>query len=140
MGRAVVLCIVGASVASNTRANYTYEQVYEKIAGDTRGGRVYSPEVVQRIEVAHHVVSQRQVASLEAALLQGRNGELPAVPVPSRGDVLALTLGDLAERVSRLETTLLSERGDYKRRLDYALAELRKRDGVQERRWWWIRG
>ena len=43
MGRAVVLCIVGASVASNTRANYTYEQVYEKIAGDTRGAESTRP-------------------------------------------------------------------------------------------------
>ena len=62
----------------------------------------------------------------------------PAAPLPSRGDVLALTLGDLAERVGRLETTLLSERDDYKRRLDYALAELRKRDEIQQqpRRWW----
>ncbi len=42
----------------------------------------------------------------------------PTAPLPSRGDVLALTLGDLAERVSRLETTLLSERDDYKRRLE----------------------
>ena len=51
------------------------------------------------------------------------------------------SLGDLAERVSRLETTLLSERDDYKRRLDYALGELRRRDEVQRRpRWWWFRG
>ena len=54
---------------------------------------------------------------------------------------LALTLSDLAERVSRLEATLLSERDDYKRRLDYALGERWKRDEMlQQQRRWWFRG
>lgn len=64
-----------------------------------------------------------------------------AAPLPSRGDVLALILGDLAERVGRLEIILLSERDDYERRLDYALAESRRRDEVQQQqRWRWWRG
>ena len=78
--------------------------------------------------------------SLEAALVGQRGGVLPAAPLPSRGDLITLTLGDLTERVSRLETTLLSERDDYKKRLDYALEELRKRDEVQQPRRWWFRG
>ncbi len=91
------------------------------------------------IEKAHAAVAAGQYASLEAALVGQRDGVLPAAPLPSRGDLITLTLGDLAERVTRLETTLLSERDDYKRRLDDALAELRNRDEVQQPRRWWFR-
>ncbi len=71
-------------------------------------------------------------------MINTHNQTRTGAPLPSRGDLITLTLGDLTERVSRLETTLLSERDDYKKRLDYALAELKRRDEVQQapRRWW----
>lgn len=103
--------------------------------------------VVEKIETARQLVTEGGAANLEAALIAQRDGQLP-VKLPGRGDVLAITLSDHGERLAdhgerlaQLEGYLLKERDDLKRRNDYLLAELRKRDEVlQQPRRWWFRG
>ena len=71
---------------------------------------------------------------------QDLEGTAP-VAVPSRVDVV----GDLAQRVGIIEQFSLQERqqfraenGDLKRRVDYLVGELKRRDALEapRRRWW----
>ena len=144
---AEVAARLGVNDSQARRVARTYEKVYGPLGKDSRRARLFTSSALERIEAAHAAIAAGQYASLEAALVGQRDGVLPA-PVPSRGDLLAVTLSnhgewlqDHGERLAQLEGYLLKERDDLKRRNDYLLAELRRRDEVQQQpRRWWFRG
>lgn len=110
-----------------------------QLAGSTATSKITgsTPKTMgARLERAVRARNARRYPSTELALIAIRDGtDLPARP-PRVG-----LLEDIYDRLVRVETTLLSERDDLRRRLDYALAELRKRDEMrQQPRRRWFRG
>lgn len=128
---------LGVSTSQLRRYIKAYERVHGTLARDGRG-RVYTVSVVEKIETAHAQLAGGRFVSLEAALVAARDGELPAAPLPGRGDAVLVTLSDHADRLGRIEDLLLSERDELRRRNAYLLGELQRRDAeASRRRWWW---
>ena len=137
---------LGLSGSMMRRHVATYEEVFGALPRDERNGRYYDEETAERLEAALDASRTGKALSVKAALLALREGvQLESVTPPERGatlEAIVAALGELSERLEVIEG-FLSERDDLERRNRHLLAELERRDGLEQRakrrpwwRWW----